>query len=339
MSDNFSNKSNLNKNISPWLDPKHSDILFPFANLQSLLNDLGWESDEWINYWLAKDGYNLAASFWAKGTKLDWLWGLGLPFLTDIKRFAKINNARKVYGISALPGCGKTSFGKWIEAAAKELDISIKVLSLDDFYLPGSELEKAMKDNPWNVPRGLPGSHSINLLENVIDKWISTGSLKAPQFDKSLRKGLGDRSGWTNSSPDVLVLEGWFLGCTPLKSSLNFNGKDDVLSPKLTIFESDYRLKVQELIKDYLPIWQRINRIWHLKANDFSSTCKWKVDQEKEMLVSKGSALQGELLSSFVRMIEASIPQESLMNIDCNVVVEINNLREILNILPSRRQF
>ena len=37
-----------------------------------------------------------------------------------------------------------------------------------------------------------------------IDLWYKNGSLIIPQFDKSLRHGLGDRSGWRLSKPKVI---------------------------------------------------------------------------------------------------------------------------------------
>ena len=55
------------------------------------------------------------------------------------------------------------------------------------------------------------------------------------------------------------------------------------------------------------------------------------------MFKIRGSALEGEALHSFIRMIQTSIPQNSLMNIDCDVLIEINKEREILQISPRSR--
>ena len=309
------------------------NLKFPIDNFNLLLRDLGWESSKWFHYWIKNSGESLASSSWAQGTKSDWIWGLGLPFLSDITRFFDDNSHRPLFGISALPGCGKTSFGKWLEASANELNFSLKVLSIDDFYLPANEMEVAMSGNPWKVPRALPGSHSMDLLEKTIDKWLETGSLEAPQFDKSLRNGMGDRSGWIQTRPDVLVLEGWFLGCNPANFSLKKN--HDNLTPPLREDEKKYREKVQKLLLNYLIIWDKLDRIWHIKARDFDFTSQWKSEQEKKMLIAKGAALQGKGLLSFVRMIQSSIPQSSLMNLDCDVVIEINNHRDILDIYPK----
>ncbi|KGG15042.1 MULTISPECIES: uridine kinase [unclassified Prochlorococcus] len=339
MSSNFSLEVNKKKNNTlPWEQSKHPDILFPLVGLQSLLAEMDWESSEWIKYWLEKNGGNLAYSSWASGVKSDWIWGLGLPFISDLKRFSSFDSERRLFGLSALPGCGKTTLGKWLESAAKELNFSLKVISLDDFYLPGDEMELAMKNNPWNVPRGLPGSHSLSVLEECLGKWLSTGFLEAPQFDKSLRGGLGDRSSWIKTTPELLVLEGWFLGCHPEELISNEIENEDIRHLRITADEKEYRKKVQKLLFNYLPIWQKIDRLWHIKIDNFSSSFKWKIEQEKRMLASKGAALQGEKLTDFIRMIQASIPQRSLMNIDSDVTIEINNSRQILNIASKDRK-
>tara|TARA_B100001996_G_C18612111_1_gene574148 strand:- start:247 stop:1269 length:1023 start_codon:yes stop_codon:yes gene_type:complete len=324
-------------NSLPWIDNENLRTAFPENNLARLLGQLGWEYSEWIDYWIENNGSNLANTFWPSGTKLDWIWGLALPLLSDIQNNKSSVNSRRLFGISALPGCGKTCLGKWLEASAKIFGISLKVLSLDDFYLPSDELDLAMKDNPWKVPRGIPGSHSIELLESSIDNWLSSGQIEAPQFDKALRNGSGDRSGWINLHADILLIEGWFLGCYPLDLSLDQLKMGPLNSSHLTSDEEDYRSKVQKELHSYLPIWKRIDKLWHIKLIDFASSSYWKVEQETKMLRTRGAALKGESLLSFVRMIQTSIPQHSLMNIDCDVRIEINKEREILRISPENR--
>ena len=70
---------------------------------------------------------------------------------------------------------------------------------------------------------------------------MQTGDLLSPQFDKALRNGLGDRSGWHQSEPKVLVIEGWFLGCTNAEKQCIDINIEGTLSEPLTNQEIEYR--------------------------------------------------------------------------------------------------
>ncbi len=318
------------KNLSPWSNPKNPDILFPIESYEKLLKTLGYqEVSKWLEGWSIRGGANLAFSAWPRNIKSDWIWGIGLPFLSEIEHSITESKDSVLLGISGLPGCGKTSLGKWLEKACLELNWPLTVISLDDFYYSATQLNDAMEGNPWGVPRGLPGSHSIELLNQVLDHWSNTEEILAPQFDKSLRNGLGDRSGWRKTRTKILVIEGWFLGCEPIKNSSIIELAEKNIYPPLGTQERIYRKRIQHSLCEYNSIWSRFKRIWHLKSLDFNSTRNWKTEQEKNMGKLRGSSLKGKSLESFIRMIQASIPQESLMNINSDVIIEIDSLRQI----------
>lgn len=317
--------------LTPWTNFVEAELNFPLKEFEKLLVELGWEDlSGWLQHWQEFGCIDLAPSFWPTDAKPDWLWGLGLPFLTDIERYLGDSNKKVLFGLSGLPGCGKTSFGRWLEAAADELGWRLTVISMDDFYLPASQLDEAMVGNPWNVPRALPGSHAIDMLQTKIDSWLQTGELLSPKFDKALRNGLGDRSGWRRSKPQVLIIEGWFLGCNISHQSLQDIVSNEQLNYPLTPFEASYREFIQKLLNNYQPIWKRFERIWHLKASDFNYTCCWKTQQERERQFKRGESLKGKALDSFIRMIQTSIPQNSLQSIDSDVVVELDKMRKII---------
>lgn len=322
--------SDFDFSTSPWSTPVDPTIKFPIEFLEKLLVDLGWsEPFFWLEHWLKRGGIDLASSFWPAGAKPDWIWGLGLPLLSDLERYFANQDGPIFFGLSGLPGCGKTSLGKWLEAAAGELKWPLTVMSMDDFYLPALQLEREMSGNPWNVPRALPGSHSIQLLEETIENWMKCGELIAPQFDKALRSGRGDRIGWRCTRPKLVILEGWFLGCSLAGKASKDSINEDNLSIPLTSREYEYREIVQEKLKSYQLIWNKFKRLWHIKATSFNATIHWRTQQEMNMLGSRGVSLQGESLDSFLRMIQVAIPQESLQSIEADVVVRVNPWREI----------
>ena len=306
------------------------NIEFPLDEFEKLISRIGWETtEEWFNFWNSKKEILSIDKFWDDGVNDDWIWGLALPLLSQAYIFNKKYKGRKIIGISALPGTGKTTLGKWLESISLKFNFKISVISIDDFYLPSEEMELAIKNNPWNVSRGFPGSHSIDLMQEKLLEWKVDGKLNVPVFDKSLRNGLGDRAYWRQESPDVLIIEGWFLGVKPL--SMDSNNSENFLPP-LSPYESSYRINIQKNLEQYLNIWNLLDQIWHLKPVKFEYMNLWKSMQEKKMLIKKGSALQDKKLFSFLRMLNVSIPHRSFDEINSDVLLLINQDRKLINV-------
>ena len=308
---------------------KDLDINFPLDKFEKLIIDIGWNSlDNWYNFWNNQKKILSIEEFWNNKVKDDWIWGLALPLLSQAYQFQCNASQRKIIGISALPGTGKTTLGKWLEAISLKLNFKIAVISIDDFYLPSDEMKFAIKNNPWNVSRGFPGSHSINLMYEKLSEWKISGELNVPVFDKSLRNGFGDRSHWRSDNPDLLILEGWFLGIEPIPLSFSIDDQCKN-SSKLSSQESTYRYKIQNNLKKYLDVWNLIDNIWHLKPLEFEFMNRWKSSQEQEMFLQRGNALQDEDLSNFLRMLNVSIPQKSFDYINSYALLLIDQNRNL----------
>ncbi len=319
-----------NRSLTPWSNPVEPQIKFPTKPFEQLLIKLGWSDPQaWLSHWNKRGGISLKDGHWPPGTRSDWIWGLGLPFLTLLEGCLG-NSGKSLVGISGLPGCGKTSLGFWLEAVAQELDWPIAIISLDDFYWPSPELDRRMDGNPWGVPRALPGSHDLDLINLSLDRWIESGRLHTPMFDKALRGGRGDRCGWRLSEPKVLVIEGWFLGCSLSKFEPKESCFDELLIPPLNSSELDYRQIVQDALKSYRLIWERFESIWQLRALEPTSTRLWKAEQESSMQRDRGICLDSQAFEGFVRMILAAIPQGCLQAIQADVVVDLNPSRQLI---------
>ncbi len=309
---------------------KDLNIEFPLDDFEKLISQIGWSSlDEWFMFWHLKKEILSIDAFWDKNVNDDWIWGLALPLLSQAYKLNIESNDRKIIGISALPGTGKTTLGKWLESISLKLKFKISVISIDDFYLPSEEMALAIRNNPWNVSRGFPGSHSIDLMKEKLLRWKNDGQLNVPVFDKSLRKGLGDRSHWKEETPDLLIIEGWFLGVKPLSIDLD---SSEIFSPPLSPYESSYRDNIQNNLNNYLDIWNMMDEIWHLKPLKFEYMNKWKSNQEKSMFVKTGSCLKDKKLNDFIRMLNVSIPHKSFDLISSDVLLLINQDRKLTNV-------
>jgi len=306
---------------------KDLDINFPLDKFEKLIIDIGWESlNDWFIFWNNKRDILSIDQYWNNKVNDDWIWGLALPLLSQAYKFHNNFSNRKIIGISALPGTGKTTLGNWLEAISLNLNFKIAVISIDDFYLPSDEMKLAIKNNPWNVSRGFPGSHSVRLMYEKLLNWKKNGELNVPVFDKSLRNGLGDRSHWRLDNPDLLIIEGWFLGIEPFPCDDDYYKHSGDLSPH----EFAYRSIIQNNLGSYLDVWSLIDNIWHLKPLKFEYMNMWKTNQEKEMLLQKGNALKNEKLSNFLRMLNVSIPHKSFDAIKSYALLLIDQERNLV---------
>ena len=335
-------QDNINYKDFNDIFPKYviDEFLFPLDNYRIFLEGLSIDPSRFYEKWSNNNRQSFIDEYWKENTKQDWKWSLSFPFFSLLEKYIENFEHPIIIGFSGLPGSGKSTLGSWINNLAKELDLDIKVISLDDFYLPGEEMDIAMNGNPWNVPRGYPGSHSIDLLNQTLDSFLKTGVLKSPSFDKSLREGKGDRSGWLELKPKVLVLEGWFVGCEPIS---DLQGIDYISEDKLDLclsqIEKDFRISIQQSLSKYSKVWKNFDKIWHLKSSEFNNTISWKTQQENEMIKLKGSGLKDNRLRNFIRMIQSAIPQQSLSFINADTTIVINQNRRINKLYTNTYTF
>ena len=139
----------------------------------------------------------------------------------------------------------------------------------------------------------------------------------------------GDRSHWRSDNPDLLIIEGWFLGIEPLSFDIN---DQHLKLAKLSSHESLYRLNIQKNLKEYLDVWGLIDNIWHLKPLKFEYMNMWKSNQEQEMFLQKGTALQDKKLSNFLRMLNVSIPHKSFDVINSYALLLIDQERNLVEV-------
>ena len=308
------------------MDPEGQRII-PSSDQQRLLQhlELG-DVASWSAQQRNSGRHRVALDHWHPRAAPDWLWSVGLPLLSLGDQWL---GERRLLGLSALPGCGKTTLGQWIEAAAKELGLSIQVVSLDDFYFEAERLDAAISGNPWGVPRALPGSHDLELLQECLQVWRQGDHVLMPCFDKAKRQGRGDRSGWRRCDADLLLFEGWFVGC---RSNADPTADEPHLEFPLTPEELEWRQKLQPVLALYEATWSCFDQLWQLRATDFNAPWRWKRQQEATLQAERGASLSSSELDRFIRMILCSLPSSSFQTMRADVVVEVDPDRNLKRI-------
>ena len=130
----------------------------------------------------------------------------------------QLDGERRLLGLSALPGCGKSSFGAWLEAASSSLGVSVQVVSIDDFYFTADDLDQAMHGNPWKVPRALPGSHDIPLLNSRLEAWKRGDQLNFPALTKHCARDVVIAAVGVRAMPKCLC---WKVGLLVVYQRMN----------------------------------------------------------------------------------------------------------------------
>jgi D-glycerate 3-kinase len=149
----------------------------------------------------------------------------------------------------------------------------VATLSIDDLYLPHTQLKalaSAHPNNPFLRGRGHPGTHDtalgLSLLRSLKDINCSpTKDLYIPRFDKSLFDGEGDRLPESEWSPvrgrlDIVLLEGWCVGFYPqsrkyIEQRLNEVpfGLDGMFD--LSAYTLEHILDVNQRLAEYTKWW------------------------------------------------------------------------------------
>ena len=176
-------------------------------------------------------------------------------------------------------GCGKTYLTSQLHEVLQSPphSLSVAILSIDDLYLPYTELVSLAEAHPTNAllqGRGLPGTHDVKLAKQIlrdlqhINEPSSEGALREvalPSFDKSLHGGAGDRVPSTvaiRPTVDVVVMEGWCVGFQPTTvEEIEKRWDEPIKGLEHRLSMSNYRkkdiLEVNGKLKEYVDLWDR----------------------------------------------------------------------------------
>ncbi len=235
-------------------------------------------------------------------------------------------------GINGCQGSGKSTLADFIEAVQAMRGRRVAVLSIDDFYLTRRErAQLAQSIHPLLQTRGVPGTHDLALALQTVDSLLSLSpgdTTQLPRFDKS----CDDRaplSQWpTIEGPiDMVILEGWCIGSRP--QSANELAQPINALEKNEDADGRWRQFVNDSLKNYQQLFDRLHTMVMLKAPDFSCVYRWRLEQEQKLAALRpdGSGVMSadeiaRFIQHYQRLTEAnlvSLPSHA------DVILELNH--------------
>ena len=222
--------------------------------------------------------------------KLGQLNNFYLPLSKMIKEEYIKKKKTQVIGLTGGQGTGKSTISNILKIILKETyNLETVIFSIDDFYKTSKERKKMSKKiSNLFLTRGVPGTHDTKMLFQCI-KNLKTNKfkkMKIPKFDKSIDDRL-KKNKWlrVQKKPNIVIFEGWCIGATAQKEK-------DLNSPinKLEKYEDNkkiWRQKVNlELKKNYMKIFNLIDKLIFLKIPNFKYVFKWRLLQEKKLRIT-----------------------------------------------------
>jgi D-glycerate 3-kinase len=186
-----------------------------------------------------------------------------------------------VFGIAGAQGSGKTTLARELERCLLAAGARVAACSLDDFYLSRNRRRELAADvHPLLATRGVPGTHDLTLLNQVIDDLGTAGSVRLPVFDKGADDLLPAAQWRRVSAPlDVLVLEGWCLGAVP-QAPAALHEPVNTLEACEDADERWRRFANDALAGRYAALWRRLHGLIFLRVPDMDAVLRWRTEQE-----------------------------------------------------------
>ncbi|MBD2422977.1 hypothetical protein [Cyanobium sp. FACHB-13342] len=214
------------------------------------------------------------------------------------------SGGRQVLALNGPVGAGKSTLGALLLERARARGLRLAVASIDDFYLPWERRRQALAGNPFGVSRVPPGSHDVELALGCLADWRGGAALRLPRFDKTLRDGQGDRAGEVRLDVDVVLLEGWLLGCQPVGPERLAEAELECLLPE----ERDWLPHWDRALETYQPLWQACAQLWLLRPRTWDLPRRWRFQAEARQRRRGGAWLHPQQLDRLVRSSLCSLP-------------------------------
>lgn len=287
---------------------------------------------------------------------LETLWNLWLPLAMQLSTAKQSLNRPLIQGILGGQGTGKTTLCQVLRLILGKLGYSTVNLSLDDLYKTYADRQQLQKADPRLIWRGPPGTHDIDLGIAVLDKLrgsqtrnlaavdnsqsddlkpdLINKNIEIPRFDKSAYGGAGDRSQpEIISGGDIVLFEGWFVGVNPVSDAKLNEFLAGAPFPISTEGDCQFARDMNAKLHDYLPLWNRLDRLMVLYPQDYRISQVWRNQAEREMMAAGKSGMSEAEINRFVEYFWKALHPELFIK---SMVEEDDRVDLVIEILGDR---
>ena len=236
---------------------------------------------------------------------------LWLPFALQLATLNQQLGRPVIQGIVGGQGTGKTTLTGVLSLILAQLGYRTLSLSLDDLYKTYAERQQLQEQDPRLIWRGPPGTHDVDLGIELLDQLRQpnqSNPILVPRFDKSACGGAGDRT--TSESVegiDIILFEGWFVGVRPINPAL-FDAPTP--PPIQTLADQAFARDMNQGLQDYLPLWERLDRLMLLYPTDYHLSQQWRRQAEQQMMATGKSGMTASQIDRFVEYFWKSLHPE-----------------------------
>ncbi|TVR15099.1 MAG: hypothetical protein EA401_03335 [Planctomycetota bacterium] len=208
-----------------------------------------------------------------------------IPILPNLVKQISAVNRPWVLGINGAQGSGKSTLAGLLEYLLRDhYGYTVAVVSIDDVYATRQQRQAlAERIHPLLATRGVPGTHELELWWRLVGQASQSQTLALPRFNKAIDDRAEPSSWPTVQGPvQVLILEGWCVGCRPQPESQLHTAINDLEVQE--DFDATWRRFVNDqLLGPYAKLAQSLDALLMLHAPSLEAVLRWRSHQESRL--------------------------------------------------------
>lgn len=203
-----------------------------------------------------------------------------------------------VIGINGAQGSGKSTLADLLVVIFEQVyQLKAVGVSIDDFYLTRQQRNVlATEIHPLLQTRGVPGTHDVELAISVFNALLANEPVAIPRFNKAVDDRYPiDEWHYVEGEVDIIVIEGWCLGAEPQDHQQLISPVNDLEADEDPDLIWRHYIN-QQLLNQYLHIFNYVDQWVMLKAPSFDCVYQWRLEQENK-LKTKHQLIQSAVMS------------------------------------------